>query len=331
MKERKMFFDLEESDFEMLARKNKKLKKFLEKSFAFAIFIYTLPLRVFIFLTAQVIFFFAKIKPIRINFKPRYDNCHFTNKHIPDHKDANTLTFGLHYMMKTEKEMKDVFKYVKADFKNIWGCWIFIVAHEIAHYIQHERHFKWYVKAHSKSRVSLFGCSPKRYRELPIEANADKIALVICKGLGVIKEIKTQEPERQLTLKERLNSAYGEVFEGGRKSMYPVSVEFIGDAIDKSEISDILTITTNNDFIEPSRMTMTKEKTWFEVHIDLGKETRTLKTCDILAEARRVKKEIMKGKVFYIEGSIVDVTNPKRLHIDEWKNPDNPEIIRTIE
>ena len=64
-------------------------------------------------------------------------------------------------------------------------------------------------------------------------------------------------------------------------------------------------------------------KHWFELHIDLGEleGTHTIETFDTLSEARNNKKQrVKRGE--YLE---------KDLHIDEWKNTDNPEEVRTIE
>jgi hypothetical protein len=64
-------------------------------------------------------------------------------------------------------------------------------------------------------------------------------------------------------------------------------------------------------------------KHWFEVHVDEGEKlgTHTIQCFDVLPEARAYKQKLIDTGE-YLE---------KDLHIDEWKNTDNPTEVRSIE
>jgi len=60
---------------------------------------------------------------------------------------------------------------------------------------------------------------------------------------------------------------------------------------------------------------------WFELFISTNEGTFTLELCKDLKEARADKQRLInKGCTF-----------PNSLHIDEWKDKDNPKLVRAIE
>jgi hypothetical protein len=80
----------------------------------------------------------------------------------------------------------DVFDYVNAKFKDRRGKLFFIVAHELAHYMQTVRHANWKSKSIEKDDFLFMKnfATNEQYRKFRKEANADKIAIIICKKYG---------------------------------------------------------------------------------------------------------------------------------------------------
>lgn len=126
---------------------------------------------------AKKVFSILKLKPIPIKFLHDYDNCGY-------HYDDKCLQFGYNFLIKSEKNWNNVFDYVKGKFRTRNEKLLFILAHETAHNLQHTRHIKWTSPRSNDRKVfNMFSSDPKKYRQLRIEVNADKIALIVCKSI----------------------------------------------------------------------------------------------------------------------------------------------------
>jgi len=125
--------------------------------------------------SAKQIFKNLNLKPISIKFLINSNNCAYNS-------GSRNLEFGYVFLTKSEKNWDCIFDYVNRNFKTRNEKIFFIIAHEIAHYFQFSKYSKW---VNSKRFVSkIYGdYRHKKYRELPIEANADKIALIVCKRI----------------------------------------------------------------------------------------------------------------------------------------------------
>jgi len=106
---------------------------------------------------------------IKIEFDLKYDDCSYTH---------DSLLFGLDFL----KEFKNnnMYKEIVPPME-FFDRLYFIVAHEIAHYLQEYRHLKWYKKYKSSGWrvVDTMGISSHARRKL--ERNASKIAGILLK------------------------------------------------------------------------------------------------------------------------------------------------------
>lgn len=151
--------------------------KFLELCDYFILPFHLQKERLFILRSAKKIFKELGLKPIPII----YDNC-TSCYHSPR---ENYIGIGIIFL---EQNWDAVFDYVNGKFENRKGKLFFVVAHEIAHYLQHSKYPKWkynalnnvsYLEFSKSNKISL-----KDYRLLGLEKNADRIALILSKKFG---------------------------------------------------------------------------------------------------------------------------------------------------
>lgn len=124
---------------------------------------------------SKLIFKYLKLKPIPLKFEIGYDSCCFNSEEI-------SLTFGCEYLIDDTTRWDTVFNYLNREFKIRNDKLFFIVCHEIAHYLQFSKYPKWQdVNAQIYLYERRKGLSHKQYRNLKLEKNADRIALILCK------------------------------------------------------------------------------------------------------------------------------------------------------
>jgi len=105
---------------------------------------------------------------IKIEFDLIYNNCSYTR--------WNSLLFGLRFL----QEIKNNNKYTEAvPPMEFFDRLYFIVAHEIAHYLQKYRHFKWFEKYDKEWRENAIDANSHVRQKL--ERNASKIAGILLK------------------------------------------------------------------------------------------------------------------------------------------------------
>ncbi len=135
--------------------------------------------RLFILRSAKKIFKELKLKPIPIV----YDNdnsCYYSPK-------GKFIGIGYTFMRRRYLPNEDwyiIFDYIKAKFKSRRDKLFFIVAHEIAHYLQFTRYPKWSKRVRIKATEAKLHADHRVYRLLKLEATADKIALIVSKKFG---------------------------------------------------------------------------------------------------------------------------------------------------
>ena len=130
--------------------------------------------RIFILKSAKTIFKELKLKPIPIVYDNTYSCYYDTRGHI-----------GISSNFLKREDWDSVFNYIKAEFKSREDKLFFIIAHEISHHLQNQRHIDWknhWVEKDDIYFLTKFGMiSSEKYRTFKIEANADKIALLLSK------------------------------------------------------------------------------------------------------------------------------------------------------
>lgn len=83
-----------------------------------------------------------------------------------------------------QEAYESIWKYINYKPRYKWEYKFFIVAHELGHYLQYERHAWWlleYAKEFEKYMTSFKKFSLKKYHNLKIESNANKIAMILLK------------------------------------------------------------------------------------------------------------------------------------------------------
>lgn len=96
------------------------------------------------------------------------------------------LSFNTERMTRTTKKMAydAIWKYMNYKPKFKWEYSFYVIAHELGHYLQYDRHTKWlfcYEPQVEKYIQSYKRFSLKEYHSLKLEANANKIALILLK------------------------------------------------------------------------------------------------------------------------------------------------------
>ena len=136
--------------------------------------------RLFILRSAEKIFKELELRPIPII----YDDCP-SCYHSPI---GNYIGIGINFL---GQDWNEVFDYINGKFESREGKLFFIIAHEIAHYLQYSKYPKWKTNALALNHNELMELKFKgrrirneRYRKLRIEANADRIALIFSKKFG---------------------------------------------------------------------------------------------------------------------------------------------------
>jgi hypothetical protein len=166
------------------------LQKFIQSVIDMIFWVSCLETILFIEFSSMMVFWKMKLKPIKIIYDPDYDNCHFSYHN----KGKHSLVFGLKMLCLPEGKKcldKDVFKYINYKFTTEKEKLFFVLAHEIGHYIQYERHTKWVTRLKWSIMPMFLFNSPEMYRKHPVESNADKLAIGICKQFKIGK-IKTK-------------------------------------------------------------------------------------------------------------------------------------------
>lgn len=141
-------------------------------------------LRKYILKCADQIFKELNLEPIKINFPSNFHNCSCERNSY----NIYNLTFGIPALSWNNDILsKTIFNHIKGNFKTKKQKWFFIVAHEIAHYLQFQKFNNWAENNYKQSRImSILGLNHKEYRQLNIERKADKIALIMCKRFKII-------------------------------------------------------------------------------------------------------------------------------------------------
>ena len=71
-------------------------------------------------------------------------------------------------------------------------------------------------------------------------------------------------------------------------------------------------------------------KIWYELHMNVGSETRTIQTATDINELHARINSIREHGFVYSNGHVYELENVS-LHIDKWRNPNNPELIESIQ
>jgi hypothetical protein len=138
---------------------------------------------------AKVMFGILNLKPIPIRVPRKYNNCSYSESTIGL---APSLDFGCAFLKDTDY-WSSIFDYLPSEFKTREDKLLFVLAHEMAHYLQYSKYPKWVAfKDHRNDRnikryvpENKDWWTAKEYRQLPMEKNADRIALIICKKMGI--------------------------------------------------------------------------------------------------------------------------------------------------
>lgn len=131
--------------------------------------------RLFILRSAKRIFKELKLKPIPIVYDYNHKSCYYS---------PHGKFIGIGYSFIQREDWNIVFDYIKAKFKNRRDKLFFIIAHEIAHHLQSTRHIEWRKRVYIKTAEARLHANDRVYRLIKLEANADKIALIISKKFG---------------------------------------------------------------------------------------------------------------------------------------------------
>lgn len=134
---------------------------------------------------AKEMFKVLGLKPINIRVIEKYNNCCYSESTLGF---KPCLDFGVMFLL-DEDFWDNIFYYINEEFKTREDRLRFVLAHEIAHYFQYTKHPKWVALVDHKNMRNIKKYVPAdnnwwnhdEYRQLPLEKNADKIALLLCK------------------------------------------------------------------------------------------------------------------------------------------------------
>ena len=115
---------------------------------------------------------YLRLHMIDIEITKEFDNCHFNIKNnclVIGLQCANEFDFNIYIQPFIPIQLAEEADRIR-----------FIVYHELAHYLQAQKHVIWYNK-HCKILKDQEDVQPEKYRKYKLEANADKIALILYK------------------------------------------------------------------------------------------------------------------------------------------------------